>query len=381
MAQFHDFGAEKCGGFILEQIRNSNPDYKQVFSSTSCRIGDFDWPRPDYVIMDLDTSATYALEYKPPMMSKREYVCGLGQSITYLQHHTYSGLIIPERADDGFSIGDFIKDVLTSPLFINTPISLFTYDKNIEQVKILKPISCVRTGFSPLSVDSSPKTFWCWWRDMSHSDLFQLLQLSLKYNDCEGDIYTDYIYPEFWQMLISGKCCDFDGNVRKVTDSEKSKASQKQNYRIPLVQLGLCTNLECRLTELGYNLLGLGIRYGVNSKVFLDALTYLVLVDGKHLDLINEVSLIQRNGGIPSTSSDFKLYLDNILTQQGMIGKRKPTAVSTGAKETYIRDEFKLWNKLGLLYRKNTTQYFIKNQGLDFNWQRINEVLINGKQW
>lgn len=377
MAQTHDFGSEFCGSYILDKIRANDERFKQVFSPATVRVGDFDWPRPDYVIQDLDSSATYALEYKPPMQSKREYVCGLGQAITYLQHHTYSGLIVPRYSDDGFHISDFLKDVFNTAPMVNSPISLFVYNNDFSAVDIINSIDHVRENFIAQRLETVSKTFWCWWRDMSFSDVFQLLKLSFEFNSCDGDIYSDYIYPTFWKMLIEGKCYDFEGNVRRITNSKNSKISLKQNYRIPLVQLGLCTNVECRLTNLGFKLLSIGTRYGAYSQIFKDALAYLILIDGKHLDLINFIEKFQRIHTVSATSERFKIELEDSLTEQGMIGRRKPTAVTTNAKGSYIRDEFKLWNKLDILNLRNSTQYFFPGRGLRFNWERITKILTN----
>lgn len=375
MAQFHDFGAESCGSFILNKIRANDSRFKQVFSPSMVRIGDFEWPRPDYVIQDLDTSATYALEYKPPMQSKREYVCGLGQSLAYLQHHTYSGLIIPKQAEDGFNISEFMLDVFKTKPMIGAPVSLFLYNDDLSSVDILQPIEHEREDFESHRMEGSAKTFWCWWRDMSFSDLFQLLKLSFDYNSFSGDIYSEYIFPQFWNMLVSKECFDFEGKVRNVS-SEKSRQSSKQNYRIPLVQLGLCTNLECRLTNLGFKLLSIGLRYGSQSQIFRDSLAYLILTDGKHLDLINFINKFQQVHPVPSKSDDYRLALEASLTDNGLIGKRKPTAITTNAKVSYIRDEFKLWNKLGLLETRSG-KYFFPNVGLRFDWERITSVLTN----
>lgn len=52
MAQPHDIAAEHCGNYILSQIRSDNSAYRQIFSNSLHRIGDFSWPRPDYVCFD-----------------------------------------------------------------------------------------------------------------------------------------------------------------------------------------------------------------------------------------------------------------------------------------------------------------------------------------
>lgn len=377
MAQEHDLGAEITGGYILSQIRKSSSSYKQVFSPSMRRIGDWGWPRPDFVCLDDSNSSTYALEFKPPMQSKREYVCGLGQTITYLNHHTYGGLILPEKADDGFPIADYIKGLLDSDVMNKCPISLFSYNQNYE-VTILKAITEARVGARTRPTKDIDKTFWCWWRDMSHFEVFDLLTLSFIYSEYEGDTYTDYIFPEFWKRLISGKTKTFEGQFRQVKES--SMRSYKQNYRIPFEQLGLWSSKEGKLTDVGFNLLIIGKKYGADSANFKNALAYLLLTVGHHIDLIQTIHDIQRNFIIPNNSLEFKQMLDGELTERGLIGKRKPTAVTTDRKGSYIRDEMKLWNKFGMI-NKRGNDYFFPNEGLDFNWERINEILIHGKQW
>jgi len=59
------------------------------------------------------------------------------------------------------------------------------------------------------------------------------------------------------------------------------------------------------------------------------------------------------------------------------VGTRKPTAVKTGAKRAYVRDEPKLWNKLGILKTQAASRYFIPFVGIEFNWERINEILLS----
>ena len=99
-----------------------------------------------------------------------------------------------------------------------------------------------------------------------------------------------------------------------------------------------------------------------------------------HLDLIHIISDIQDSYVMTDTSMEFKQLLDIELTERGLIGKRKPNAVKTDSKGSYVRDELKLWNKFGLLQCKNN-RYFDKDKDLTFNWQKITEVLTNGKQW
>lgn len=377
MSQSHDEYATYYGNQILSRIRSAHPDFKQIFSASLTRTGDWDWPRPDYVCYDEELRATYALEFKPPFQSKREYLTGLGQSIAYLQKHTYSGLIIPYYADDGFPIAEFISKTLFSEEFSNVPTSLYAYYNDTNDINILRPITNLRTtGTTPLEKDVT-ETFWCWWRDMSHYELYDLLYLSFVFSRETGDIYTKFIYPKFYNAMINSNTRQWNGTPRKRTPTEQSKKSEKQNYKIPLVQLGLWSRSEGRLTDLGFKLLEIGTKYGSDSQKYIDYLTYLVLVNGKHLDLIQLIENFQTNNNISSNSSQHSLDIEKYLTEQGCIGKRKPTAIKTGAKNSYMRDEMKLWNKLGLLNHCSNKSYFFPNRGYVFDWKRITDILKN----
>lgn len=379
MGELHDASATFYGDIILSKIRNADPKYKQVFSTSLVRTGDWDWPRPDYVCVDETNYATYALEFKPPFQTKREYLTGLGQSLSYLQKHTYSGLIIPIIADDGFRIADFICDTLKAPEFSKIGTSLYAYDDSKKEINIIRQIQVKREkGIIKKKAQDEKNTFWCWWRDISHFELYDLLNLSFKYSDFPGDIYTNYIYPEFYSMMVNKKTRQWNGSPRNKSGSDASMKSEKQNYKIPLVQLGLWSRSEGRLTDLGFSLLEIGKKYGPDSKKFKDKLAYLILVNGQHLDLINLIDKYQKTNLIPYTSKEYAQNLELFLTENGSIGKRKPTAVKTGAKNSYVRDEMKLWNKFGLL-SSNNSGYFFPNEGYKFNLERITEVLVEGK--
>lgn len=377
MGELHDTAATMYGDTILSKIRTADADFKQIFSTSLIRIGDWDWPRPDYVCYDEELGATYALEFKPPFQSKREYLTGLGQSLAYLQKHAYSGLIVPYWADDGFRIADFIADTLKSPEFSQIATSLYAYNYNDNSIDILRGITLERKTEFEANPDDV-KTFWCWWRDISHYELYDLLNLSFFYSDQEGDIYTNHIYPTFYDMMINKQTRQWDGTPRSKRATEASKKSEKQNYKIPLVKLGLWSSSEGRLTDTGFKLLELGKKYGPGSKTFFDALAYLILVDGKHLDLINLVENFQKSNDIPDKSEKYLVALEQFLSDNGCIGKRKPSAVTTGAKNSYVRDEPKIWNKLGLLEHRGKTNYFFPNKGYKFNLQRLSDILVSG---
>ena len=378
----HDELASFVGSILLDNIRTEKEGWKQIFSTDIFRVGDWDWPRPDYVLLDNEKDLSYANEFKPPKQTKREYLTGLGQTIAYLQKHDYAGIILPKYADDGFPISKYISDILNGDEFKHLPISVIEYDEDNltkDEIKIIKSISEERQRKPIAKNDNSvSKTFWCFWRDASHYEVYELLKLSDKYNDKKGDIYTDYIYKEFYDMLINGETKMWDGKSRCKKPSASSKKSEKQNYKISLFHLGLWSQSEGRLTIKGYKLLTIGKIYGPDSKKFMDYLSYLILIDGKHLQLINEVEEYQRSVSkeVLNNRNSYYVNLDIYLENKGYIGKRKPTAITTNAKGSSIRDEPKLWNHLGLVNSKNT-RYFVNGFGIQFNWNKISELLLN----
>ena len=52
MGALHDASASYYGDEILKRIKAADTDFKQVFSTSIYRTGDWDWPRPDYVCYD-----------------------------------------------------------------------------------------------------------------------------------------------------------------------------------------------------------------------------------------------------------------------------------------------------------------------------------------
>lgn len=377
MGDLHDNLSTHYGDLILEQIRSAKPDFKQIFSTHLVRSADWSWPRPDYVCVDEDLKCSYALEFKPPKQSKREYLTGLGQALSYLQKHMYAGLIVPEVSVDDFPIADFIRDTLMSDELKNISISLYSY-RSFHEVSLLKPIAQKRiVRLKPIDFNEI-QTFWCWWRDCSQYELFDLLNYSFLYNEQDGDIYTDFIYPAFYERLTTKQTKTWEGIPRNKTRNSKSYASEKQNYKIPLSQLELWNNGNCKLTDLGLKMLEIGKKYGPNSDAFMNALTYLILVNGKHLELIKMFEAYQKEHKIEDRATEFLLSMENHLAAKGCIGKRKPGEITTNAKATYIRDEPKLWNKLGIMQICHANQLFHPTEGYKFNWHKIADALVKG---
>ncbi len=75
--------------------------------------------------------------------------------------------------------------------------------------------------------------------------------------------------------------------------------------------------------------------------------------------------------GNRSMAADYYRALDEVLVAEGIIALRS----NTGGKPYFLRDEPKLWNKLGLLVPQARGTYFHSGYGLAFNWRKIISVL------
>ncbi len=115
--------------------------------------------------------------------------------------------------------------------------------------------------------------------------------------------------------------------------------------------------------------------YGPDSAAFLDLLAQQVLTGGRHLDLILWVQDQQHfiSQGKKRNADIFYQALDHRLAREGIIAPPAKTA----AKLHFLRDEPKLWNKLGLLVRSGKERYFHERHGLIFDWRRIISILEN----
>jgi hypothetical protein len=379
MGANHDILADKAGRAIINKIITQEERWSQVFSTNIRKAGDFSWPRPDYVCYDYDLDQSIAFEFKPPGFSKREYITGLGQTFSYLEKHHYSGLILPNNVE-GFNIAEYISQILSLDVFSKQLISVIGYDESIIEsdpqnaITLYKSIDDVRTG--EIVSNNLSQTYWCWWRDISHYEVFQLLCLLDIHNVKTGDIYSDYVWPEFWQLLCNGQTQNWEGIGREKTDNITNSRSEKQNYKIPLFQLGLIEQSEGRLTVDGYKLVAIGKIYGINSAMYIDYLTKIVLIEGKHLILIQDLERFKNETNVSSFESQdkFRIEFELFLENNNSIGNRKPGRTTTGNKISYIRDEFKLWNKLKLL-KNNGSRYFINGVGIEFDWNRITDIL------
>ena len=364
---------------VIEEINLHRPEWAECVKGSLTRVGDWSEPRPDYVFLDTETDKTIAVLCADSHQPRDYYDNKINNTVKILNRHSMCIIIVPEMIEDEDS-ASYILSNLSDKSLDNLPLAVIEYEMKNDQwsYNLVKRLNAYGNALQQRT-SNQYKSFWCWWRDASHYEVYDLLKLSQKYDEEEGDIYTQYVYPEFYQLMIDGKTKQWNGKPRTKSYSESGYKSEKQNYKIPLVQLGLWDTTEGRITSKGKKLLAIGDYYGPESEQFFNALSKAILIDGKHLDLIRKVYEFQRveSALLPESSSEYFLLLDDYLTQSGYIGTRKPTAVTTGAKNSYIRDEPKLWNKLGFIEALGRGKYYKPFKGIIFNWDVINKVLLS----
>lgn len=366
----HNSMALEVSSKLLTQLRSGQANdwtTARLTSKATLWQGIADWPRPDISFEDPSSGSTLALEFKPPNQPKREYVTGVGQMLTYLRDFEFAGLVLPQKTIDGFRIADYVRAVVEQEL-AGLPLVLFSYDKSVSDLTVERKL-VPRRGPAPSKPARKGRgTFWAYWRDLSNYDVLALLRV------VDARKRPDFVaaFSKFWKSeVLAKKARTWEGVLRK----KRPKAlivPEQRNAFYALRHTGLI-NPEGDLTIAGLELLHVGKVYGPDSIAFQTLLARQVLLHGQHLDLILWVE--KESSTLPAaqkgSSSEYLDALDAQLVAEGVIRPRTKNA----SKAHFIRDEPKLWNKLGLLHKRNPTDYFFPGQGYRFDWRRIISII------
>jgi len=356
---------------IVNAILSNSLENGHYFTSSLRRIATWAIPFVDYAFQDMESKKTVAVLFCNDDVEESVYVKRVVKAL-----NTFNAVIAAFDIQH-MEESNYFKDTLRAERLLSLPIGIIVYDSSGKVAAIQK--FTVPTNKAKERTVKEQKSYWCWWRDASHYEVATLLELSYKYDTEDGDIYTKFVYPEFFELMIEGKTKKWDGKPRIKSYSESSYKSEKQNYKIPMCQLGLWDVETGHITGKGMTLLDVVRTYGADSQDYFLCLAKLILLDGKHLDLVKDLEEFQKSNPaiIPDTSAEFFVLFDEYMMNKNSVGTRKPTAVKTGAKRAYVRDEPKLWNKLGILKTQAASRYFIPFVGIEFNWERINEILLS----
>ncbi|MBE5825220.1 MAG: hypothetical protein E7307_01150 [Butyrivibrio sp.] len=345
-----------------------------AFSAGGRRIAAWNMPQDSYAYQDIETQKSVEFVFEDNLENQDE---SLKLILQCLKSFDACVLCISWNK---LSLANDLCDYITEKKLDTLAIGIVTYDQ-MGNILINRSYKYSDTTTKERS-KSEKKSYWCWWRDASQYEVAVLLELSSKYDDEDGDIYTEKVYPKFFEMMINKETKQWDGTPRNKKYSEASYKAEKQNYKIPMCQLGLWEPETGHITEKGRILLEVSKRHGDSSNVYMNYLAKMILIDGKHLDLIKDLDEFQKSRPelVPETSVEFFILFDDYMEEKNSLGTRKPSARTTGAKKAYVRDEPKLWNKFGIINSGGKGRYFIPFKGIDFNWDKINEILMTTEE-
>ncbi|WP_141740147.1 hypothetical protein [Bosea sp. BIWAKO-01] len=377
----HDLLAFSVAQEAINRISTGTAPWDTILSATSYITSSRSWPMPDFVLVDPTTRVTVGAEFKPPQQTKREYLTGLGQAISYSRDFHYGLLIVPSISDDGYRIADHVVSVLSQSPLDMAPIGVLEYNP-----ATLSPTNSTFTEsrfFSPrVTAPAQPavldQSFFAKWREMSPQEM--LFLLSASYDAMRNRLpalgtIRDLAFDALWIAIQARTIHHWGGGLRTYNNTASNKVAVSKNYRNFLFHIGW-TESDGSLTKQGLEALHVGTLYGHLSQPFLDAVATALLIEGKHLILFNAISEFQDTIGTMPSEPDWLNLLEETLELKGLL-KRNPSrhAVATAnSSRQFLKAEKQLWRNLGLIMPRGP-RVFHPGRGFIFNWARIAGLL------
>jgi hypothetical protein len=370
------------------------------------------FPAPDGSFRDPDNELLIAVEFKPASETKRGILTGLGQCIAYLNKYSVSYFICPEYVE-GFKIDTFIDSIFEkNKLNEKIPVGLISYNNNDPtKLTLLRDIS---TNNITLNKSQMPRDtrYWAKYIDTTPNLIWLILDLAFK-TESTGDrrkiiwesFFNKYYFPinkrnqfeafeseiKLWDRKpmkpFSKILIDLNRKIVQGLSHEEARRilaqkinpnstqdnlfnSYRKNYFPFIDHLGLWDD-NANLTDLGYELHKNGKLNGSTSNAFKDCLAKIILIQGKHLDLILDIEKATRNQDF-KTSEEARIHAYNLLETKGLVKKNENRSIEGNKK--YFSNEMQLWSHLNILV-KDSNRYFIPKKGFTFNWEEITRII------
>lgn len=419
---------------ILKNWRSSAPGWTtNISANVYFGNSNFVFPVPDSTIVDEDNDYSIAIEFKSTLENKRGALTALGQAIAYTHEYSLAYLVIPNKIN-GYDLEKFMCDLFTSREINKIlPVGLIVYDVNTNTPSLKFEIE---TAIAPVTLSKFDGTYWATFRDSYPDSVWRILDIAYRKEEQANrkkliwdEFYYKYLLPiddKFWvdggigldswltyprtylwddsKLQIKGKT-EIIKLIREVNDGTKTLTNAKseigkkffaaQTGNVPYQQVqknifNFINNLHLLddffyLTDTGFELHRIGKLYGSTSQAFKNKLAKVVLIEGKHLDLIIEISSLQKKIirdirlgtlTVPPTSTERQIVREEIGKDFYNNGKLKsnPFRTTTGSRD-FLSAELQLWGGLGLAELVSTS-YYIDGVGFNFNWDKITDILI-----
>ena len=375
------------------------------------RVGcDSVFPSPDASFYDPNTKKQINFEFKPDTETKRGILTGLGQTIAYLKKSHASFLVIPEYIED-FAIANYMESIFNDVIDNKLAVGLIAFhNKDPKQVKILRNVS-ISNALAQTS-DMVNSRFWAKYQDLPiplfHLILhcFYLKKIKIINVDAYEYCWDNYIAPpSILTTFLPQPIFDIQGNsiktlggkkdilffeknlakIRTLTGSDKLDAITKlhkdmdkkfvgDNYFNSIKKnfITFCKHVKVidsnyELTELGLKIYHLGVVNGPNSRLFKDYFLNLILLHGKHLDLIFDLDKLSSNPIKYNLSFEkLKLELESDYELKGMIKRNTNRQARSSSTVSFLKYETILWKALDIFTMNGNRPIF--------NWKKIVEV-------
>lgn len=425
MTVYHHRSAQIVSDRILYSWRNQNQWMNPFVSNdTQATASPNNFPSPDALFQDRQKRTKIALEFKPYTETKRGIMTGVGQAIAYLNKSHASILVCSSKVED-FDIGDYLKKTFKKFIYGKLPIALFTYDgEKLENLKLLvdiEPSLYNAEIISKMPFRGSGNPYFAFWRDLPIDGFYKLAKSSIDIssnNERSEKVWDEFFFkyyapPETLSTLedinsriyfedMERKMVPFSSRKRtlrsevkeekitlkqalkKLEDHGWSKEVTDNNYRdykknhFNFMNHNNLWDEDFNLTPLGQRFVE---RYEANinfPKKLVDEMAQILLVEGKHHNLIEEIKEITSENASEDSLDDEEKYLENIYTEMKKRGHvaTNPNRKTSGTRD-YLRSEKQLWARMGLIKKTTSNRYFFQDEGYIFNNSKIEKLVEN----
>ena len=160
-------------------------------------------------------------------------------------------------------------------------------------------------------------------------------------------------------------------SLSKSKQGDNNYKSFRKNYFTFLDHLALW-DINANPTRLGKNLYNLGKKFGYRSKEYFNMFAKILLIHGKHYDLIQDIKK-HSHGGNFDNITDMKKHVFTKMEDEGLIKRNIARAVKKNRTKLFSM-QFQAWTKLGLISPKASERY-IPGYGFHFYENAIKEIM------
>jgi hypothetical protein len=411
MTVYHHRSADHVAKHVLQKWRNGQWLNDYISPAVTLAQSPADFPSPDSDFQDFTKQTRVSFEFKPYTETKRGMMTGLGQAIAYLRKANVSYLVSPSKIDD-FDMEDFLRSTFETFIKGKLPVGLIIYDgEDLSNIRLSCDIEeSLETERRVLQLTDEP--YWCWWRD-TPPDLILKLGLSSKHTASRQE-RSKAVWNHFWDNYyalpntrtslnniesnvfnfdLTSKMIPFESlkrSLRKEVDAnlitneialktlkekgwgqgytENNYQNYKKNFTITMDHINFWDENK-DLTPLGERFVS---RNSNNPDKLIDEFAQIILVEGKHENLIIDIENISKELDEITNQDQYLKDIYDHLDKLGYIAKNPNRAISGTRK--FLQAEKQLWGHFSVL-KKDSNTYFHPGVGFVFDHQRINELV------